>query len=128
MDGLKDETRAYLTHQQRHLLLAEPIARLSLERRVIFRDDPAIAELDVQYLALSAMDFAWSARRSCRSSTVAVFATPAATVGVIACDHDARGPLCCTEQDDCEVRDVPFRGRAPHAVLEHQIDAYDTLK
>ena len=57
MDGLKDETRAYLTQQQRHLLLAGPIARLSLERRVIFKDDPAIAELDVQYLALSALDF-----------------------------------------------------------------------
>ena len=57
LDGLKDETRAYLTHQQRHLLLAEPIARLSVERRVIFKDDPVIAELDVQYLALSAMDF-----------------------------------------------------------------------
>ena len=37
--GLNDETRAYLTCQQRHLLLAGPISRLSRERRVIFRVD-----------------------------------------------------------------------------------------
>ena len=57
MGRFEDETREYLTRQQRNLLLAEPIARLSLDRRVIFRDDPAMADLDVQYLALSAMDF-----------------------------------------------------------------------
>jgi hypothetical protein len=33
MDGLADETRAYLTRQQRYLLLAEPIARLSFAAR-----------------------------------------------------------------------------------------------
>ena len=57
MGRFEDETREYLTRQQRNLLLAEPIARLSLDRRVIFRDDPAMADLDVQYLALSAIDF-----------------------------------------------------------------------
>ena len=51
-------SRESLTSQQRNLLLAEPVARLSLERRVIFKDDPTIADrLDVQYLALSAIDF-----------------------------------------------------------------------
>ncbi len=51
-------SRESLTSQQRNLLLAEPVARLSLERRVIFKDDPTIADrLDVQYLALSAVDF-----------------------------------------------------------------------
>lgn len=50
--------REELTRQQRNLLLANPIARLSLERRIIFKDDPEIADgLDVQYLALSAIDF-----------------------------------------------------------------------
>ena len=53
-----DNSRESLTSQQRNLVLAEPVARLSLERRVIFKDDPTIAEqLDVQYLALSAIDF-----------------------------------------------------------------------
>ncbi len=52
------QTRETLTLQKRNLLLAEPIARLSLDRGVIFQYDPAIADrLDVQYLALSAMDF-----------------------------------------------------------------------
>jgi len=51
-------SRESLTSQQRNLLLAEPVARLSLDRRVIFKDDPTIADrLDVQYLALSAIDF-----------------------------------------------------------------------
>ena len=54
----KDNSRESLTSQQRNLLLAEPVARLSLDRRVIFKDDPTIADrLDVQYLALSAIDF-----------------------------------------------------------------------
>lgn len=54
----EDHSREALTSQQRNLLLAEPVARLSLERRVIFKDDPTIADrLDVQYLALSAIDF-----------------------------------------------------------------------
>ena len=47
-----------LTRQQRNMALTEPIARLSRDRRVMFKDDPALAErLDVQYLALSAIDF-----------------------------------------------------------------------
>ena len=51
-------SREALNLQQRNLLLAEPIARLSLERRVIFKDDPAVVDrLDVRYLALSAIDF-----------------------------------------------------------------------
>jgi hypothetical protein len=51
-------SRQELTRQQRNLLLANPIARLAIERRVIFKDDQGIAEeLDVQYLALSAIDF-----------------------------------------------------------------------
>ena len=51
-------SRESLTSQQRNLLLAEPVARLSLERRVIFKEDPTIADhLDVQYLALNAIDF-----------------------------------------------------------------------
>lgn len=51
-------TRESLTLQQRNLLLVEPIARLFLDRRVIFRDDPAVADhLDMRYLALSAIDF-----------------------------------------------------------------------
>ena len=51
-------SRESLTSQQRNLLLAEPVARLSIDRRVIFKSDPLIADrLDVQYLALSAIDF-----------------------------------------------------------------------
>ena len=51
-------SRESLTSQQRNLLLAEPVARLSIDRRVIFKSDPMIADhLDVQYLALSAIDF-----------------------------------------------------------------------
>ena len=54
-DGKALET---LTRQQRNMALVEPIARLSLDRRVIFRDDPGIPDrLDVQFLALSAIDF-----------------------------------------------------------------------
>ena len=54
----ESNSRESLTSQQRNLLLAEPVARLSLDRRVIFKDDPTIADrLDVQYLALSAIDF-----------------------------------------------------------------------
>ena len=52
------KSRETLTRQQRNMALAEPIARLSLDRRVIFKDDPEIPErLDVQYLALNAIDF-----------------------------------------------------------------------
>ena len=58
MNPSEISSRETLTRQQRNMALAQPIARLSLERRVIFRDDPATSErLDVQYLALSAIDF-----------------------------------------------------------------------
>ena len=58
MNPSESSSRETLTRQQRNMALAEPIARLSLDRRVIFKDDPSIAErLDVQYLALSAIDF-----------------------------------------------------------------------
>lgn len=53
-----NDPQGELTRQQRNLLLAGPIARLSLERRVIFKDSPEIAnDIDLQYLALSAIDF-----------------------------------------------------------------------
>ncbi|MDE2905422.1 MAG: hypothetical protein OXQ28_04985, partial [Acidobacteriota bacterium] len=92
MDGLKDETRAYLTHQQRHLLLAEPIARLSVERRVIFEDDPVIAELDVQYLALSAMDFVME------RSAIESGASPAGIVDHVAAEATRIMPTLMEEQ------------------------------
>jgi len=58
MNLSESKSREALTRQQRNMALAEPIARLSLDRRVIFKDDPAISEhVDVQYLALSAIDF-----------------------------------------------------------------------
>ena len=58
MNPSEINSRESLTRQQRNLLLAEPITRLSRERGAIFKDDPAVAErLDVQYLALSAIDF-----------------------------------------------------------------------
>ena len=61
-------------------MLAEPIARLSLDRRIIFKDDPALADrLDVQYLALSAIDFVME------RSAIESGALPAAIV-----DHVAR--------------------------------------
>ncbi len=58
MSTPESASRETLTRQQRNMALTEPIARLSRDRRVIFKDDPALAErLDVQYLALSAIDF-----------------------------------------------------------------------
>ena len=58
MNTSENSARESLSSQQRNLLLADPVARLSRDRRVIFKDDPAIADrLDVQYLALSAIDF-----------------------------------------------------------------------
>lgn len=58
MNLSQDKARETLARQQRNMVLAEPIARLSLDRRVIFKDDPTISDrLDVQYLALSAIDF-----------------------------------------------------------------------
>ena len=54
-DSKSSET---LARQQRNMVLTEPLARLSLDRRVIFKGDPAIPErLDLQYLALVAIDF-----------------------------------------------------------------------
>ena len=44
MNPSEISSRETLTRQQRNMALAQPIARLSLERRVIFRDDPAISE------------------------------------------------------------------------------------
>lgn len=58
MSPSESASRETLTRQQRNMALTEPIARLSRDRRVIFKDDPALTErLDVQYLALSAIDF-----------------------------------------------------------------------
>ena len=58
MNPSESKAHEALTRQQRNLALAQPIARLSLDRRVIFKDEPALSErLDVQYLALSAIDF-----------------------------------------------------------------------
>ena len=58
MSQSQSASRETLTRQQRNMALTEPIARLSRDRRVIFKDAPALAErLDVQYLALSAFDF-----------------------------------------------------------------------
>ena len=58
MNRTTPHTRQSLTHQQRNLLLAEPIARLSIDKRVVLREDATMAEgLDMQYLALSALDF-----------------------------------------------------------------------
>ncbi|MCY4546859.1 MAG: hypothetical protein OXC28_00710 [Defluviicoccus sp.] len=58
MSSPDSASRETLTRQQRNLALTEPIARLSRDRRMIFRDEPALAErFDLQYLALSAIDF-----------------------------------------------------------------------
>lgn len=58
MSRTTPQARQSLTHQQRNLLLAEPIARLSIDKRVVLREDATMAEgLDMQYLALSALDF-----------------------------------------------------------------------
>ena len=58
MNATEGNSSASLTLQARNLLLAEPIARLSLDRGVIFQGDPEITDhLDVQYLALSAIDY-----------------------------------------------------------------------
>ena len=58
MKQLARTTRNELTRQQRNLLLAEPIARLSLERNNIFKDESVIdADIDLRFLALSALDF-----------------------------------------------------------------------
>ena len=86
-------SREYLTRQQQNLLLAEPIARLSLERRVIFRDDPEVADrLDVQYLALSAVDFVME------RSAIESGALPAAIVEHVAGEATRMKPALTVEQ------------------------------
>ena len=92
MDGRDNETRAYLTQQQRHLLLAGPIARLSRERGVIFKDDPAIADVDVQYLALSALDFVME------RSAIESGASPAGIVDHVAAEATRIMPTLTEEQ------------------------------
>ena len=112
MDGLEDETRAYLTRQQRYLLLAEPIARLSIDRRVVFRDDPAIAELDVQYLALSALDFVME------RSAIESGALPADIVDHVASEATRIRPTLTEEQSR----------KAGQVVLDHLANARDGHK
>ena len=61
-------SRGALILRQRSLLLAEPITRLSLEWRMIFKDDPVVLDcLDVRCLALSVIDFSWGAQHSGRA-------------------------------------------------------------
>ena len=112
MDGREDETRSYLTRQQRYLLLAEPIARLSIDRRVVFRDDPAIAELDVQYLALSALDFVME------RSAIESGALPADIVDHVASEATRIRPTLTEEQSR----------KAGQVVLDHLANARDGHK
>ena len=85
--------RESLTSQQRNLLLAEPVARLSLDRRVIFKDDPTIVDrLDVQYLALSAIDFVME------RSAVESGASPEEIVGHVAAAATRVKPSLTDEQ------------------------------
>ena len=75
------------------MALAEPIARLSLERRVIFKDDPAITErLDIQYLALSAIDFVME------RSAIESGAAPEAIVEHVAGEAARVNPMLTNEQ------------------------------
>ena len=58
IDTTPANPREELARQQRNMLLVNPITRLAHERNVIFKDEPGIADrLDVQFLALSAIDF-----------------------------------------------------------------------
>ena len=85
--------RESLTSQQRNLLLAQPIARLSLDRGVIFKDDPTIADrLDVQYLALSAIDFVME------RSAVEAGASPDEIVEHVAAEATSVKPSLTDEQ------------------------------
>ena len=93
MSRAETDSREYLTHQQQNLLLVEPIARLSLERRVIFKDDPEIADrLDVQYLALSAIDFVME------RSAIESGALPAGIVDHVAGEATRMKPALTVEQ------------------------------
>ena len=86
-------SRESLTSQQRNLLLAQPVARLSLDRRVIFKDDPTIAgRLDVQYLALSAIDFVME------RSAIESGASPAEIVEHVAAEATRVKPSLTDEQ------------------------------
>ena len=91
-ESIRNPAREYLTRQQQNLLLAEPIARLSLDRR-IFKDDPALADrLDVQYLALSAIDFVME------RSAIESGALPAAIVDHVAREATRLKPALTVEQ------------------------------
>ena len=92
-ESIRNPAREYLTRQQQNLLLAEPIARLSLDRRIIFKDDPALADrLDVQYLALSAIDFVME------RSAIESGALPAAIVDHVAREATRLKPALTVEQ------------------------------
>ena len=93
MSRSETHAREYLTRQQQNLLLAEPIARLSLDRRILFKDDPALADrLDVQYLALSAIDFVME------RSAIESGALPAAIVDHVAREAARLKPALTVEQ------------------------------
>ena len=109
----RDNTRESLTSQQRNLLLAQPIARLSLDRRVIFKDDPTISErLDVQYLALSAIDFVME------RSAIESGASPAEIVAHVAAEATRVKPSL-TDTQSCKVGQV---------ILDHLANARDGHK
>ena len=113
MGRFENESREYLTRQQRNLLLAEPIARLSLDRRVIFRDDPAIADrLDFQYLALSAIDFVME------RSAIESGAPPAGIVDHVAGEATRIMPTLTEEQSR----------KVGQVILDHLANARDGHK
>ena len=106
-------SRESLTSQQRNLLLAEPIARLSLDRRVIFKDAPTIADrLDVQYLALSAIDFVME------RSAIESGASPAEIVEHVAAEATRVKPSLTDEQSR----------KVGQVVLDHLANARDGHK
>lgn len=113
MNMSEDNFRESLTSQQRNLLLAQPVARLSLDRRVIFKDDPAIADrLDVQYLALSAIDFVME------RSAVESGASPAEIVAHVAAEATRVKPSLTDEQSR----------KVGQVVLDHLANARDGHK
>ena len=113
MGRFENESREYLTRQQRNLLLAEPIARLSLDRRVIFRDDSAIADrLDFQYLALSAIDFVME------RSAIESGAPPAGIVDHVAGEATRIMPTLTEEQSR----------KVGQVILDHLANARDGHK
>lgn len=113
VNGSEGNSRESLTSQQRNLLLAEPVARLSLDRRVIFKDDSTIAErLDVQYLALSAIDFVME------RSAVESGASPAEIVAHVAAEATRVKPSLTDEQSR----------KVGQVVLDHLSNARDGHK